>query len=215
VARRLRPAGEGHTILIFDPETLAECPPDRIGEIWLSGESVARGYWEPREEHRGVGSTRGSRTVAAVPSDRRFRLHGPRGAVRHGPAQGHARRAGKKLLPPRHRARGGGLPPRSAAELQRAFTVEIDERDRLVLVHEVEAGRTIDHERWCWRSAPRVAAAVDLPSAHIVLINARSLPKNIEREGAAVALPIALLKARARHRVRVELAGAPVQATEA
>ncbi|HEY9857225.1 MAG TPA: fatty acyl-AMP ligase [Stenomitos sp.] len=36
-------------LLIVDPETGCECPPDRVGEIWLSGPSVARGYWNRPE----------------------------------------------------------------------------------------------------------------------------------------------------------------------
>jgi acyl-CoA synthetase (AMP-forming)/AMP-acid ligase II len=32
-------------IKIVDPEALIECPPDRVGEIWVSGTSVAQGYW--------------------------------------------------------------------------------------------------------------------------------------------------------------------------
>ena len=39
----------GQTIRIVDPETLLPCPPDRIGEIWLQGSSIASGYWN-REE---------------------------------------------------------------------------------------------------------------------------------------------------------------------
>jgi acyl transferase domain-containing protein/acyl-CoA synthetase (AMP-forming)/AMP-acid ligase II/acyl carrier protein len=33
-------------IAIVDPETRAECPAGRVGEIWVSGESVAQGYWK-------------------------------------------------------------------------------------------------------------------------------------------------------------------------
>ena len=37
-------------VLIVDPATLHECPPDRVGEVWVSGPSVARGYWGRAEE---------------------------------------------------------------------------------------------------------------------------------------------------------------------
>ncbi|MCF2144951.1 fatty acyl-AMP ligase [Desmonostoc muscorum LEGE 12446] len=37
-------------VVIVDPETLTQCPADRIGEIWVSGASVACGYWNRLEE---------------------------------------------------------------------------------------------------------------------------------------------------------------------
>ncbi len=33
-------------LLIVDPETREPCPPFRVGEVWLSGPSIAVGYWE-------------------------------------------------------------------------------------------------------------------------------------------------------------------------
>ena len=33
-------------IAIADPNSLTECPPDRIGEIWFSSSSVGKGYWK-------------------------------------------------------------------------------------------------------------------------------------------------------------------------
>jgi len=46
-----RPA-PGNTVVIVDPETCAECERGKIGEIWISGNSVADGYWcrEPETE---------------------------------------------------------------------------------------------------------------------------------------------------------------------
>jgi acyl-CoA synthetase (AMP-forming)/AMP-acid ligase II len=38
------------TIAIVDPLSLIRCPPDQIGEIWVSGPSVAEGYWDRAEE---------------------------------------------------------------------------------------------------------------------------------------------------------------------
>jgi acyl-CoA synthetase (AMP-forming)/AMP-acid ligase II len=34
---------------IVDPATCLECPPERVGEVWLSGMSVADGYWNNPE----------------------------------------------------------------------------------------------------------------------------------------------------------------------
>jgi len=47
--------GSGHTlhdtrIVIADPESLTACAPDQVGEIWVSGPSVTRGYWNRPEE---------------------------------------------------------------------------------------------------------------------------------------------------------------------
>lgn len=41
-------------IAIVNPESLAPCQSGQIGEIWVSGQSVARGYWNRAEENRRV-----------------------------------------------------------------------------------------------------------------------------------------------------------------
>jgi len=33
-------------IIVVDPESLIRCPPDQVGEIWISSRSVAKGYWQ-------------------------------------------------------------------------------------------------------------------------------------------------------------------------
>jgi acyl transferase domain-containing protein/acyl-CoA synthetase (AMP-forming)/AMP-acid ligase II/acyl carrier protein len=40
----------GARIAIVDPKTLKECAAGRVGEIWVSGESVAQGYWQRPQE---------------------------------------------------------------------------------------------------------------------------------------------------------------------
>ncbi|HNO94681.1 MAG TPA: AMP-binding protein, partial [Anaerolineales bacterium] len=39
-------------IIIVNPNTLLQCEPNQVGEIWVSGPSVAQGYWGLEEETR-------------------------------------------------------------------------------------------------------------------------------------------------------------------
>src|SRR5947209_1437524 len=40
----------GERVVIVNPESLTELEPGRVGEIWVAGPSVARGYWNRPEE---------------------------------------------------------------------------------------------------------------------------------------------------------------------
>ena len=40
----------GSDVRIVDPDTLVECDERRVGEIWVAGDSIARGYWNRPEE---------------------------------------------------------------------------------------------------------------------------------------------------------------------
>lgn len=42
--------GSGVRVCIVDPDTRRLSAPDRVGEIWVSGDSVALGYWKKPEE---------------------------------------------------------------------------------------------------------------------------------------------------------------------
>ena len=41
---------EAHPVMIVDPETLARCKENEVGEIWVAGPSVAQGYWNRTDE---------------------------------------------------------------------------------------------------------------------------------------------------------------------
>jgi acyl-CoA synthetase (AMP-forming)/AMP-acid ligase II len=44
------PVMPGTRIVIVDPESLTPCAPDVVGEIWISGPTVACGYWNRSQE---------------------------------------------------------------------------------------------------------------------------------------------------------------------
>lgn len=41
---------DGHQLIIADPYSLTRCPPDGVGEVWISSPSVAQGYWHKPAE---------------------------------------------------------------------------------------------------------------------------------------------------------------------
>ncbi|HEY0170202.1 MAG TPA: AMP-binding protein, partial [Pyrinomonadaceae bacterium] len=43
-------AGDGHEVVVVNPETLRPCAAGEVGEIWVGGPSVAGGYWGRPDE---------------------------------------------------------------------------------------------------------------------------------------------------------------------
>lgn len=68
----------GQTVRIVDADTLAPCDDRRVGEIWVSGDSVATAYWNKPEESRGTFDARVSG------DDRRYLRTGDLGFIDDG-----------------------------------------------------------------------------------------------------------------------------------
>ena len=73
------PPNEEHELVIVNPETNRRCPETEIGEVWLSGPSVCRGYWNRDEETLATFSAE----LEGVP-DKRFLRTGDLGVMRGG-----------------------------------------------------------------------------------------------------------------------------------
>ena len=41
---------QGQKVVIVNPDTCVPCPPDQVGEVWVSGPSIAQGYWQKPAE---------------------------------------------------------------------------------------------------------------------------------------------------------------------
>jgi 8-amino-7-oxononanoate synthase/acyl carrier protein len=195
--RRLVGSGrelDGQDVLIVDPQTCEALPPGRVGEIWVSGPSVAQGYWNRPEASQETFGAMLSQPEPAPPA---------KGVAKWRPNAGPYLRTGdlgffdegelfvtgrlKDLIIIRgrnHYPQDIEHAVEEASPLVRAgsvaaFAVVVDGRERVVVVAEVERGR---------RDAAEVAAAFDairkrLATEHevaveaIVLVRPNSIPK--------------------------------------
>jgi len=194
-ARRLVGSGrelDGQDVLIVDPQSAEPLPPGRVGEIWVSGPSVAQGYWNRPEET--------TATFNAM-------LHLPGGdAERMGrwrPNPGPYMRTGdlgffdngelfvtgrlKDLIIIRgrnHYPQDIEHAVEEASSLVRpgsvaAFDVEIEGRERVVVVAELERGKRDKAEVAAAFEAIRKRLAVEqeVAAEAIVLVRPNSIPK--------------------------------------
>ncbi|WP_161602535.1 aminotransferase class I/II-fold pyridoxal phosphate-dependent enzyme [Tautonia marina] len=148
-------------VLLVDPKTLTACRPDEVGEIWLRGASVARGYWNRPEE------TREAFHANAYGDDRHWFRTGDCGFLRNGELYVTGRL--KDLIV----VRGRNLYPQDIEQLVEyhidflgpnscaAFSVEHDGEERLIVVAE----GTRDMARWARSNAEGHAERVWLERA--------------------------------------------------
>jgi 8-amino-7-oxononanoate synthase/acyl carrier protein len=195
-ARRLVGSGrelDGQDVLIVDPQTCEPLPPGRVGEIWVSGPSVAQGYWNRPDESQ---ATFGA-MIAMPESD-------PAGAVATWrPNPGPYLRTGdlgffdsgelfvtgrlKDLIIIRgrnHYPQDLEHPVEEASDLVRAgsvaaFAVDVADRERVVVVAEVERGKRDAREIATAFEAIRSKLARDheVAAEGIVLVRPNSVPK--------------------------------------
>jgi acyl-CoA synthetase (AMP-forming)/AMP-acid ligase II/acyl carrier protein len=132
-------------IVVAHPERLTRCSPGKVGEIWVAGPSVAKGYWGQPEESRRTLRARLADTGAGP-----FLRTGDLGFVHEGELFITGRRKDVIIL------RGRNLYPhdlewtaeRSHPDLQpgcgAAFSVEEDGQERLVIASELVPRRQPD-----------------------------------------------------------------------
>jgi len=170
-------------VVIVDPESRVPCPPDRVGEIWVSGPSISPAYWgrpevSETELHARLADGGGS-----------FLRTGDLGFVRDGELYVTGRRKDLIILRGRnHYPQDLELTAERAHDVLRpgcgaAFSVEVLGEERLVVVF--EAKREADRHALPALAVEEVAAAVrrSLAEEHeaqlyeLVLIRPASLPR--------------------------------------
>jgi amino acid adenylation domain-containing protein len=170
----------GQRVVIVNPETGMEQPPGVEGEVWVSGPSVARGYWRRDEE-----TARDFNAFLLGPGggEGPFLRTGDLGFLHGGELFVTGRLKDLIILRGRnHYPQDVELAAeRSHPDLRpgngAAFSVEIEGEERLVVVHEVERRRREGLEEVAEAVRRAVAEEHEVQVHEVVLIRAGSLPK--------------------------------------
>jgi acyl-CoA synthetase (AMP-forming)/AMP-acid ligase II/acyl carrier protein len=168
------------SIAIVDPETAVRCPDGRVGEIWVTGPSVAQGYWNRPELTAQI-----FRACLKDSGERQFLRTGDLGFVREGELYITGRLKDLIIIRGRnHYPQDVELSvERSHAALRpgggAAFSVERDGEERLVIVHEVarEALRGLPVDAVLLAMREAVSEQHELAADAVVLLQTGGLPK--------------------------------------
>ena len=138
-----------HEVAIVDPETGQRVPGDQVGEIWVAGPSIARGYWERPEESEKTFAAR-----LAGTGEGPFLRTGDLGFLRGGElfVTGRAKDviiiAGRNHYPQDIEATVERADPALRAGGGAACSVDVDDEERLVVIQEVAGSpKSLDPQR--------------------------------------------------------------------
>jgi acyl-CoA synthetase (AMP-forming)/AMP-acid ligase II/acyl carrier protein len=133
-------------IAIVDPESLTECSEGQVGEIWVQGPSVARGYWNQPEETARVFQAE----LAADHDGGTFLRTGDLGVVKDGELfiTGRIKDLiiirGRNLYPQDVEATIERSRPTFRPGCTAAFSIEVGGQERLAAVQEVTGSERFD-----------------------------------------------------------------------
>jgi len=168
----------GHRIAIVDPDTCCLQPDDEVGEIWVSGPSVAQGYWNRLEETEHT-----FRAYLAGSREGPFLRTGDLGFLRGGELVVTGRIKdliiirGRNIYPQDIELTVENCHPAVLPGCGGAFCVETADEERLVVVQEVNPRRRPDLDEVVGAIRQAVAEEHEVPVYDVVLIKPGAFPK--------------------------------------
>jgi amino acid adenylation domain-containing protein len=169
----------GQEVRIVDPDSGVECPPGRVGEIWIAGPSVAGGYWNRPEETVRCFQTH----LAGEGQGQAFLRTGDLGFIAGGELFVAGRLKdlvilrGRNVYPDDVEAAAERSHPDLRPGCAAAFAVEKGEEERLVVVLEVARRPRSTPVAIVDAVRAAVAASQEVQVEDVVLIRAGTLPK--------------------------------------
>jgi len=166
-------------IIIVNPETLTRCKPNEVGEIWVSGASVGKGYWHRLAETEP--------TFLATPlfetSKEAFLRTGDLGFVDNGEVfiTGRGKDLiiirGRNLYPQDIELTAESSHPSLRAGAGAAFSVDVANEERLVVVQELEFRAQPNLEEVILAIRQAVTREHEIETYGVVVIKPGSIPK--------------------------------------
>lgn len=167
------------TLRIVDPDTGEELPEGRIGEIWVAGPSVGRGYWNRSEE-----TVQTFQAFCTSAPDLRFLRTGDMGFVYQGElfVSGRCKDLiicrGRNFYPQDLETAAADACPELQGQAASAFTAETADDTELVIVHEVPRGYKPGEGRQLFeRVRQRFAELFDLELQKMLLVKVGTIPR--------------------------------------
>jgi len=180
-------AASGQTLAIVDPEARTPCAPDKVGEIWVAGPNVARGYWRRAEETQATfGAYLASERSpeGADTSTGPFLRTGDLGFMRNGELFVTGRRKDVIIIHGRnHYPQDVELTVEQSHPALRpgcgaAFTVEVAGEEQLVIAQEVEReARNVDRDAVLATIRRAVADEHEIRVYAVALLKTGTVPK--------------------------------------
>lgn len=175
----------GQHVAIVDPRTRRELPDDRVGEIWVHGPNVARGYWRNPARSRETFAARLENPVGGVPAEPWLRT-GDLGTIHGGELYVAGRLKdliivdGRNHFPQDIEATVQEAHPAVRADHVAAFSTEGETAERLVVVAErsrwtLPGPLDVEEVRRAVRSA--VSTVHQLAVHDVVLVRPGGVPR--------------------------------------
>lgn len=167
-------------IAIVEPESLTLCPPGQVGEIWVSGLSVAQGYWNRPEQTEQI-----FHAYLADTRERQFLRTGDLGFLHNGELFVTGRLKdliiilGRNHYPQDIEQTVEQCHPALSPGCGAAFSIEIANQERLVIAQEVERNyiRKLNADEVIRAILQAVSEKHDIQVYVILLLKTGSLPK--------------------------------------
>jgi amino acid adenylation domain-containing protein len=164
-------------VLIVDPDSKLPCPGETVGEVWITGPTVAQGYWRQGEDEHSF------QAHLATGDERAFLRTGDLGYLRGDELflAGRAKEVlivrGRNHYPQDIEAVAESAHPSLRARRGAVFAIPGELSDRIIVVHELTSGAAAPHAEVVAAVRAAVVRAHGIDLDDVVLVRRGAIPR--------------------------------------